>query len=109
MDNEFEIARQNIKAKTGSNERDKLFELIGLLILFSGVVITLISYFAAGSQNSGNVDIDSLEHNEHIILAIFGVALSISGGFIYLRFSIGRFLRFWLLRQIHENNKSSKS
>ncbi len=109
MDNEFEIAIQNIKAKTGSNERDKLFELIGLLILFSGVVITLISYFAAGSQNSGNVDIDSLEPNDPIILAIFGVALSISGGFIYLRFSIGRFLRFWLLRQIHENNKSSKS
>ena len=63
MDNEFEIAIQKIKTKTGSNERDKLFELIGLLILFSGVVITLISYFVAGSQNSGNVDIDSLEHN----------------------------------------------
>ena len=109
MDNEFENAIQKIKTKTGTNERDKLFELIGLLILFGGVILTLIAYFVAGSQNSGNVAVDSLEHNEHIILAIFGVALSISGGFIYLRFSIGRFLRFWLLRQIHENNKSSKS
>ena len=46
---------------------------------FGGVILTLIAYFVAGSQNSGNVAIDSLEHNEHIILAIFGVALSISG------------------------------
>ena len=36
MDNEFENAIQKIKTKTGSNERDKLFELIGLLILLAG-------------------------------------------------------------------------
>ena len=107
MDDEFENAIQKIKTKTSSNERDRLYELIGLLILFGGAVLALISYFVAGSQNSGNVVIDNLEHNEHIILAIFGVALSVVGGFIYLRFSIGRFLRFWLLRQIHENNKSA--
>jgi len=107
MEDEFENAIEKIKTKTGSNERDRLYELIGLLILFGGAVLTLISYFVAGSQNSGNVAIDNLEHNEHIILAIFGVALSIVGGFIYLRYSIGRFLRFWLLRQIHENNKSA--
>tara|TARA_Y100000768_G_scaffold206844_1_gene155887 strand:- start:1326 stop:1655 length:330 start_codon:yes stop_codon:yes gene_type:complete len=107
MDDEFENAIQKIKAKTGSNERDRLYEIIGLLILLGGAALTFIAYFVAGSQNSGNVSIDTLEHNEHIILAIFGVALSVVGGFIYLRFSIGRFLRFWLLRQIHENSKPS--
>tara|TARA_X000000368_G_scaffold93970_2_gene71839 strand:- start:9667 stop:9996 length:330 start_codon:yes stop_codon:yes gene_type:complete len=107
VDEEFENAIQEIRAKTGSNERDRIYELLGLLVLFGGAALTLISYFVAGSQNSGNVDIDNLEHNEHMILAIFGVVLSIVGGFIYLRFSIGRYLRFWLLRQIHENSKSS--
>ena len=97
MDEEFEKAVQEIKSKTGSNERDRLYELTGLFVLFGGAVLTLISYFIAGSQN--------LEHNEHMILAILGVAISLVGGFVYLRFSIGRYLRFWLLRQIHENNK----
>jgi len=63
MDDEFENAIQEIKTKTSSNERDRLYELIGLLILFGGAVLTLISYFVAGSQNSGNVAIDNLEHN----------------------------------------------
>lgn len=105
MDEEFENAVQEIKSKTGSNERDRLYELTGLFVLFGGVVLTLISYCIAGSQNSGNAQIDNLEHNEHMILAILGVATSLLGGFVYLRFSIGRYLRFWLLRQIHENNK----
>jgi hypothetical protein len=99
MDEEFGKAVQEIKSKTGSNERDRLYELTGLFVL------TLISYFIAGSQNSGNAQVDNLEHNEHMILAILGVAISLVGGFVYLRFSIGRYLRFWLLRQIHENNK----
>ena len=107
MESEFEIAVQEIKSKTGSNERDRIYEVIGLIVLFGGAVCALVAYFVAGSQNSGNATIDNLEHNEHAILALFGIASSIVGGFIYLRFSIGRYLRFWLLRQIHENNKIS--
>ena len=62
MDEEFENAVQEIKSKTGSNERDRLYELTGLFVLFGGVVLTLISYCIAGSQNSGNAQIDNLEH-----------------------------------------------
>lgn len=36
MDDEFENAIQKIKTKTSSNERDRLYELIGLLILLEG-------------------------------------------------------------------------
>jgi len=64
MEDEFENAIQRIKTKSGSNERDRVYELIGLLILFGGAILTLIAYFVAGSQNSGNVAIDNLEHNE---------------------------------------------
>ena len=43
MDDEFENAIQRIKTKTGSNERDRLYELLGLLVLFGGATLTLIS------------------------------------------------------------------
>ena len=33
---------------------------------------------------------------------IAGVAVSVTGGFLFLRYSLARFLRFWLLRQSYE-------
>tara|TARA_B100000029_G_scaffold352471_1_gene345036 strand:- start:66 stop:398 length:333 start_codon:yes stop_codon:yes gene_type:complete len=109
MTQDFEAAVAEIREKTNTSKRDRLFEIIGLLILVSGALLALIAYFVAGSQNSGNLNIDNLEHNEHIILSLFGLAISVVGGFIYLRYSIGRYLRFWLLRQIYESREQKSN
>lgn len=103
MTDEFEEAVEAIRNKQGNTERERVYEIIGFTLMIGGALIAFISYFVAGSQNSGNLAIDNLEHNEHMILAILGLTLSIVGGFIYIRYSIGRFLRFWLLRQIYES------
>ena len=42
-------------------------------------------------------DISSLE-----ILAVGMLALAVVGAAVFLRYSLGRFLRFWLLRQMYE-------
>ena len=44
-----------------------------------------------------------------IILAVFGLTLSVAGMAVFLRYSIGRFLRFWLLRLIYEQQDSPAS
>ena len=103
MTDDFEEAVESIRSKKNKTGRDRIYEIIGFALMIAGALLAFIAYFVAGSQNSGNLSIDSLEHNEHIILALFGLTLSIIGGFIYIRFSIGRFLRFWLLRQIYES------
>jgi hypothetical protein len=36
------------------------------------------------------------------ILAIFGLALAVVGAAVFLRYALGRFFRFWLLRLIYE-------
>ena len=103
MTDEFTEAVESIRKKKSTHDRERIYEILGFALLVVGALIALIAYIVAGSQNSGNLAIDNLEHNEHTILSIFGLALSIVGGFIYLRHSIGRFLRFWLLRQIYES------
>ena len=103
MTDEFTEAVDSIRKKKSTHDRERIYEILGFALLVVGALIALIAYIVAGSQNSGNLAIDNLEHNEHTILSIFGLALSIVGGFIYLRYSIGRFLRFWLLRQIYES------
>ena len=37
-----------------------------------------------------------------MILALVGVTVSILGAALFLRYSLARFLRFWLLRLIYE-------
>ena len=95
-----QIAAMRTKTSRGSSEQVLL--VIGILLMLAGIVLGLISYFS-----STNTD-EALDQNELIILAILGVSLSLMGVAIFLRYSIGRFLRFWLLRQIYENRGKSE-
>jgi drug/metabolite transporter (DMT)-like permease len=102
---EFRNEIETIRLKSSTNKRERLLQLLGIFLMICGVALSLVAYFVANSQQSGDLVIDSLEHNEHIILAITGVCIALTGCCIFLRYSFGRFLRFWLLRLIHENNK----
>ena len=95
-----QIAAMRTKTSRGSSEQVLL--VIGILLMVAGIVLGLISYFS-----STNTD-EALDQNELIILAILGVSLSLMGVAIFLRYSISRFLRFWLLRQIYENRGKSE-
>ena len=95
-----QIAAMRTKTSRGSSEQVLL--VIGILLMLAGIVLGFISYFS-----STNTD-KALDQNELIILAITGVSLSLLGVAIFLRYSISRFLRFWLLRQIYENRGEAK-
>jgi len=51
------------------------------------------------SQSTNN----SLNQSSDISLGLAGVAVGILGGAVFLRYSFGQFLRFWLLRFSYEN------
>ena len=103
---EFKNEIDRLKIKSGSSDREKIYQFLGGALMIAGIVLSLIAYFVAGAQDSGDLAIDHLEHNEHIILAIAGIAVTIAGAAIFLRYSLTRFFRFWLLRQIFENRKN---
>ena len=71
--------------------------------MVAGIVIAFGAYVASLNVKAtpgGNVDV--LNSNSYIPLAIAGLAVSVMGGFVFLRYSLARFLRFWLLRQTYE-------
>jgi hypothetical protein len=100
---EFRSEVDALKLKTGAGSSERVLQIIGAVLMVAGIVVALVAYVAANGQNSGDLAIDNLEHNELIILALAGVAMSITGGFVFLRYSLARFFRFWLLRQIYES------
>ena len=99
---EFQEQIAAMRTKTSRGNSEQILLVIGILLMLAGIVLGFISYFSA--TNSDN----ALDQNELVILAILGVSLSLMGVAIFLRYSISRFLRFWLLRQIYENRGKSE-
>jgi hypothetical protein len=100
---EFRSEVEALKLKTGAGSSERILQIVGAVLMVAGIVVALVAYVTANGQNSGDLAIDNLEHNELIILSLAGVAMSITGGFMFLRYSLATFFRFWLLRQIYES------
>ena len=76
--------------------RDGLWQTLGGLAAAVGVVMAFVAYQLSLGKDDPR-DIDSLQ-----ILAISMLALAVVGAAVFLRYSLARFLRFWLLRQLYE-------
>ena len=93
---EFQAEITNLRAKTSRHSLEKLLLALGIALMTAGVVLGIIGYVASTNAS------DARDQNEYIILALLGISLTLVGTVLFLRYSIARFLRFWLLRQIYE-------
>jgi uncharacterized membrane protein YidH (DUF202 family) len=100
---QFKAEIADMKVKTGRARSENLLQLLGVVLMVAGIAIALGAYLASlnVSATSGT-NVDVLDSNSYIPLAIAGLALSVTGGFVFLRYSLAKFLRFWLLRQSYE-------
>ena len=93
---EFKAEIADMRLRDPATARDRQLLRLGAVLLVVGVVLTVIAYFMShGTTNP-------LSQRDAIILALAGVAVSIAGGALFLRYSLANFLRFWLARLIYE-------
>lgn len=76
--------------------RDGMFQTLGVVAMGVGVLMAFVAYQLSLGKDDTR-DIQSLQ-----ILALSMLALSVVGAAVFLRYSLARFLRFWLLRQLYE-------
>jgi hypothetical protein len=100
---EFKEAVAELRVEDPSTQRERRLLGFGILLMIAGVVVALVAYFLAGGETS------ELEQREQLILSVFGVALTVVGAALFLRYSIARFLRFWLLRLIYELRETNRN
>jgi hypothetical protein len=79
-----------------SAKRDGLYQVAGAVAMVLGVVVAFVAYQVSLGKDDAR-DIQSL-----IILSVAMLALAVIGAAVFLRYSLARFLRFWLLRQLYE-------
>jgi hypothetical protein len=77
--------------------RDTWWQAAGAVAMGVGVVVAFLAYQLSLNKSDPR-DISSLG-----ILAVSMLALAVVGAAVFLRYSLARFLRFWLLRQLVED------
>jgi hypothetical protein len=91
-----EIADMGIKDPAVA--RDRLLLRASVALLVAGPVVAIVAYFIShGTTNP-------LQQRDAIVVALIGVALSMSGGALFVRYALATFMRFWLARLCWEQS-----
>ena len=93
---QFEADLAELRIVDPSASRDQLALRLGVAGMAVGVVLPIVAYaLSHGTTNP-------LEQRDALILALLGVASAIVGAALFLKGSLSGFLRFWLVRDLHE-------
>ncbi len=90
-----------MKTTNNSGPSDRRVASLGMIVAIIGLVVIVVMYSQATGQG------DQRDQMESLIMALFGLGLVIFGSVLYLRNSMTRFLRLWLLRLIYEQRDLS--
>lgn len=93
---QFEADIAKVRVKTGGAAGEPRMVALGAVLMVAGAAVALVAFIVSGSQS------DSRDVISTVILGLFGVCLTVAGAAVFLRYSLSRFLRFWLLRLIYE-------
>ncbi|MGV3758146.1 MAG: hypothetical protein ACO1PW_01220 [Actinomycetota bacterium] len=85
-----------LRIKDPSAAADRTAVRLGLVGLVAGIGLAVVAY----AMSHGTTD--PLAQRDALVLALVGVALTVAGGALYLKGALAGFLRFWLVRDLHE-------
>jgi hypothetical protein len=97
---QFQGEVDKLKVSGGRANPERFGALWGIGLTIAGFVVAFISFFNA---LDGNTDTQLRSQ----IFAVIGVGVSIVGIVIWLRNSITRYLRYWLIRLVYEQREQT--
>jgi hypothetical protein len=96
---QFKADIADLRITDPSSSRDQLATRLGTAGMAIGVVLGLYAYSLSYGASGSN---PAPQQRDAIILALIGVSVAIAGAAVYLKGSLSTFLRFWLVRDLHE-------
>jgi hypothetical protein len=96
---QFKADIADLKITDPSTTRDQLSVRLGVAGMVIGIALGVYAYTLSYSADSAN---PAPQQRDAIVLALIGVAVAVSGAALYLKGALAGFLRFWLVRDLHE-------
>ena len=91
-----------LKLRSAKADRDRALFVLGCAALIGGVVLAVVG----GIQASGT----TVAADQWAAIAtgsLLGLALVIAGTALFVRYSMTRFMRYWLVRMVHEQRSET--
>ena len=95
---QFKADIAGLKIADPSSSRDHLAVRLGVGAMVVGVALGVYAYLLSYGAEADN----AAQQRDAMIVALIGVSLCVVGGALYLKGALSGFLRFWLLRDLHE-------
>jgi hypothetical protein len=96
---QFKADIADLKIADPSTSRDHLAARLGIAAMVAGIALGVYAYALSYGADADN---PAAQQRDAIVLALIGVAVAITGGALYLKGALAGFLRFWLVRDLHE-------
>ena len=95
-----EVTQLKLKGGGANPERTGASWGIGLAIV--GTIVVVIAYLSSTGSNNAGDKLDS------VVAAVIGLLVGLIGVAIWIRNSITRYLRYWLIRLIYEDREQTE-
>ena len=96
---QFKADVAELKITDPSSSRDQLAARLGIAAMVIGLALGIYAYSLSYGADADN---PAPQQRDAIIVALIGVSVAVVGGALYLKGALAGFLRFWLLRDLHE-------
>jgi hypothetical protein len=98
---EFEAEIKKLRVKGGKAEPERRLLVLGVLAVVVGFVVAWIGINIVRSAGT------PLEQGDGLAQTILGVGIAVVGAVLWARYSLSRYLRYWLVREIYESRAST--
>jgi len=95
-----ELARLRVRRTSPTTEQRLL--LAGVVMMPLGLVLVLVGYLGASGTTEFSSQVPYLLSG-----GVLGLGVTVVGAALFLRYSLARYLRFWLLRLIFEEHTTA--
>ena len=99
---EFQTELARLRSRGGTTSTEQRLLVAGVVLMPLGLVLVMIGYLGASGTTEFSSQVPYL-----ISGGLLGLGCTIVGAALFLRYSLGRYLRFWLLRMIYEEHTTA--
>jgi hypothetical protein len=96
---QFKADIAELRITDPSSSRDQLATRLGIAAMVVGILLGVYAYTLSYGAEGDN---PAPQQRDAIVLALIGVTVALTGAAFYLKGALATFLRFWLVRDLHE-------